>query len=105
MLYSCPNHQLSREIVIQNFYARLAHNNRSMLDTSCTGSFMKNTIEFRWDLLERIKSNFVDWELDEGKESGIKLKFDCVKCFVNTDAFHKFSTKYGLDSKIVAFFL
>jgi hypothetical protein len=45
-----------------------------------------------------------DWELDEGKESGIKLKFDCVKSFMNTDAFQKFSTKYGLDSEIVASF-
>src|SRR4051812_17876751 len=75
-----------------------------MLDTSCAGSFMKKTIEFRWDLLERIKCNSEDWELEEGKESGIKLKFDCVKCFMNTNAFEKFSTKYGLDSKIVAYF-
>ena len=75
-----------------------------MLDTSCTGSFMKNPIEFRWDLLERIKCNSEDWELDEGKELGIKLEFDCVKSFMNTDAFHKFSTKYGLDSEIVASF-
>ena len=66
MLYSCPNHGLSREIIIQNFYARLSHNDRSMLDTSCAGSFMKKTIEFWWDLLERIKRNFEDWELDEG---------------------------------------
>ena len=78
MLYSCPNHELSREIIIQNFYARLSHNDRSMLDTSCVGSFMNKTIEFRWDLLERIKRDSEDWELDEGKESGIKLKYDCV---------------------------
>ena len=104
MLYSCPNHELSREIIIQNFYARLSLNNRSMLDTSCTGSFMMKTIEFRWGLLERIKRNSEDWELDKGKESGIKLEFDCVKSFMNTDAFHKFSTKYGLDSEIVASF-
>ena len=75
-----------------------------MLDTSCTGSFMMKTIEFKWDLLERIKHNSEDWELDEGKESGIKLKYDCVKSFMNTDAFQKFSTKYGLDSEIVASF-
>ena len=75
-----------------------------MLDTSCTGSFMKKTIESRWHLLERIKRDSEDWELDEGKESGIKLEFDCVKSFMNTDAFHKFSTKYGLDSEIVASF-
>ena len=105
MLYSCPNHELSREMIIQNFYARLSRNDQTMLDTSCAGSFMKKTIEFRWDLLERIKCNSEDWELDKGKESGIKLKYDCVKSFMNTDAFPKFSTKYGLDSEIVASFL
>ena len=65
---------------------------------------MKKTIEFQWDILERIKRNSEDWELNEGKESGIKLKYDYVKSFMNTDAFQKFSTKYGLDSKIVASF-
>ena len=44
-----------------------------MLDTSCTGSFIMKTIEFGWDLLERIKCNSEDWELDEGNESGINL--------------------------------
>ena len=75
-----------------------------MLNTSCTGSFMKKTIEFQWDLLERIKCNYEDWELDECKESGIEPMFDCVKSFMNTDAFQKFSTKYGHDSEIVASF-
>ena len=55
--------------------------------------------------LERIKRNSEDWELDEDKESGIKLKYDCVKSFMNIDAFQKFSTKYGLDSEIVASFV
>ena len=104
MLYSCPNHELSREIIIQKIYAQLSHNDRSMLDTSCTGYFMKKTIEFKWDLLERIKFNSKDWVLDEGKESSINLKFDCVKSFMDTDAFHDFSTKYGLDFQIVASF-
>ena len=89
MLYSCPNHELSREIIIQNFYARLSRNDQTMLDTSCVGSFVKKTIEFRWDLLERIECNSKDWELDEGKESGIKLKYDCVKSFLDTSAFLK----------------
>ena len=104
MLYSCPNHELSREIIIQNFYARLSHNDRSMIDTSCTSSLTKNTIKFRWCLLERYKCNSKDWELDEGKELGIKLKFYYIKSFMITDAFQKFSTKYGLDSEIVASF-
>ena len=55
MLYSCPNHELSREMIIQKNYARLSDNNRTMLDTSCARSFMMKTIEFKWDLLERIK--------------------------------------------------
>ena len=104
MLYSCPNHELSRDIIIQNFYARLSHNDQTMLDTSCAGCFVKKTVEFRWDLLERIKRNSEDWELDEGKESGITPKFDCVKAFIDTDAFREFSTKCGLDSEIVASF-
>ena len=31
-------------------------------------------------------------------------KFDCVKSFIDTDAFRGFSYKYGLDSEIVATF-
>ena len=54
--------------------------------------------------MERIKCNSEDWELDKGKESCIKLEFDCVKSFINTDVFQKFSTKYGLDSEMVASF-
>ena len=38
------------------------------------------------------------------KETGITPKFDCVKSFMDTDVFRKFSTKYELDSKIVASF-
>ena len=63
---------------------------------------MKKSIEFQWDLLERIKHNSEYWEVVEGKELGIKLEFDCVESFMNTDAFQKFSTR--LDSEIVASF-
>ena len=103
MLYSCPNHELSIEMIIQKIYARLSLNDRTMLDTSCASSYMLKTIEFKWDLLERIKRNSEDWELDEGNESGINLKFDCGKSFMEINDFHEFSTKYGLDSEIVAF--
>ena len=54
-------------MIIQKIYARLSLNNRTMLDTSCVGSFMKKTTEFRWDLLERIKRNSEDWELEKVK--------------------------------------
>ena len=75
-----------------------------MLDTSCDGSFMMKTIEFKWDLLERIKRNSEDWDLDNGKELGMTPSFDSVKSFMDTDIFRKFSTKYGLDYEIVASF-
>ena len=104
MLYSCLNHELSREMIIQNFYARLSDKDRTMLDTSCAGSFTTKTIEFKWDLLERIKRNSEDWGSDDGKESGMTPMFDCVKSFMDTDAFRGFSAKYGLDSEIVASF-
>ena len=82
MLYSCPDHELPRETIIQKIYAQLSDNNRTMLDTSCASSFMMKTIGFRWDLLDRIKCNSEDWDLDEGKESGMTPKFDCVKSFM-----------------------
>ena len=104
MLYSCPNHELSKEMIIQKFYARLSPNDRNMLDTSFAGSYMLKTIEFKWDLLERIKRNSEGWGSDDGKESGMTLKFDCVKYFMDTYAFRGFSAKYGLDSEIVASF-
>ena len=66
--------------------------------------FYDEDYEFKWELLERIKRNSKDWDLDKGKESGITPKFDCVKSFMDTDVFREFSTKYGLDSKIVASF-
>ena len=65
---------------------------------------MMKTIEFKWDLLQRIKRNSEYWDLDEVKESGMTPKFDCVKSSMDTDAFCGFSTKYGLDSEIVASF-
>ncbi|KAI5001123.1 hypothetical protein ZWY2020_011082 [Hordeum vulgare] len=73
-----------------------------MLDTSCTGSVMKKDIGHKWNLLERIKRNSEDWELEEGKESGMNFQFDCVKYFVETNTSRDFSAKYGLDSEIVA---
>ena len=73
MLYSCPNHELSREMIIQNLYARLSDNNRTMLDTSCVGSFMMKTIEFKWNLLDRIKRNSKDWELKKVKSQVLSL--------------------------------
>ena len=56
MLYSCPNHELSREMIIQNFYASLSLNDHNLLDTSCAGSYMLKTIDFKWDLLKELNA-------------------------------------------------
>ena len=73
LLYSCPNHELSREMIIQKIYARLFGNNHTMLDTSCAGSFMKKTIEFRWDLFERIKRTLKIGNLTKVKSQVLSL--------------------------------
>ena len=44
-----------------------------IIDTSCTGCFMMKTIDFKLDLLEIIKRNSEDWDLDEGKDHSAKL--------------------------------
>ena len=33
MMYTCPNHELSKEIILQKFYARLSHDDQTMLDS------------------------------------------------------------------------
>ena len=53
--------------------------------------------------MERIKRNSEDWDLDEGKESGITPKFDCVKSFMDTDAFRDF--KYLLSLNLLLLML
>src|SRR5512141_2048144 len=91
-------------MIIKKIYARLSLNDHNLLDTSCSGYYMLKTIDFKWDLLETIKRNSEDRGSDDGKESGMTPKFDCVKSFMDTDAFRGFSSKYGLDSEIVATF-
>lgn len=39
-----------------------------------------------------------------GEELAKLVEFNCVKSCMKTNAFHKFSTKYGLNSEIVASF-
>ena len=70
-------------MIIQNFYARLSLDNRNFLDTSCAGSYKLKTIDFKWNLLERIKRKSEDSGSDDGKESGMTPKFDCVKSFMD----------------------
>ena len=54
------------------------------------------TIEFKWDLLESIKRNSEDWGYDDGKESDMTPKFDCIKSFMDTNAFRGFALSMDL---------
>ena len=65
-------------MIIQNIYARLSLNDFNLLENSCVGSYMLKTIDFKCDLLERTKRNSKDWGSDDGKESGMTPKFDCL---------------------------
>ncbi|KAK1648873.1 hypothetical protein QYE76_066678 [Lolium multiflorum] len=53
-----------------DFAMAAALEDKTLLDTTCSGSFTRNKEEFKRDLLDRIKENAEDWENDKGKESG-----------------------------------
>jgi hypothetical protein len=101
-MLKCPIHELPSNIVIDNFYARLALHDKDLLDASCFGSFTHMKGEAKWDLLDRIQENAKGWENDKGRRSGINYDYECIKAFMGTDDFHNVSTAYGLDSQILA---
>ena len=103
-MLKCPIHELPGNVVVDNFYARLSFQDKTLLDTACSGSFTRNTEEFKWDLLDRIQENTEGWENDKGRESGIKYDYECIKTFMDTDKFRNMSAAYGLDSQVVANF-
>ena len=65
-MLKCPNHELSRDIIVHILYARLSLRDKEMLDSSSAGSFSSREIEFKWDLIKRIKRNAEEWEVDKG---------------------------------------
>src|ERR1041384_7313162 len=105
LMLKCPHHGLPKDMIITNFYARLSRQDKDLLDASSMGSFTNKKIDAKWELLERIQRNTEDWEIDKGKESGIIYEYDCIKSFVETASFNKFSAKFGLDSQLLVDFL
>jgi hypothetical protein len=101
-MLKCPIHELPSNIVINNFYARLALHDKDLLDASCSGSFTRIKEEAKWDLLDCIQENTEGWENDKGRKSGINYDYECIKAFMGTDNFHNVSAVYGLDSQILA---
>ncbi|KAK1627608.1 hypothetical protein QYE76_001923 [Lolium multiflorum] len=102
LMLKCPIHELPGNIIIDNFYARLSFQDKTLLDTSCSGSFTRNKEEFKWDLLDRIQENTEGWENDKGRVSGINYNYECIETFMDTDEYRNISATYGLDSQVVA---
>jgi hypothetical protein len=48
-MLKCPIHELPRNIVINNFYARLTLHDKDLLDAFCSGSFTHMKKEAKWD--------------------------------------------------------
>ena len=104
LLLKCPIHELPGNFIIDNFYARLSFQVKTLLDTSYAGSFTRNKEEFKWDILDRIQDNTEGWENDKGRKSGITYDVECIKAVMNSDEFRNVSTAYGLDSQVVVKF-
>ena len=105
LMLKCPSYKFPRETIIMNFYARLPHHDKELLDASSKGSFMNQKIDDKWNLIERIQRNAEDWENDKGKESGINYDYHSVKSFAETEHFIGFCTKIGLDSQLLINFV
>ncbi|KAK1607928.1 hypothetical protein QYE76_031601 [Lolium multiflorum] len=102
LMLKCPIHELPGNVIIDNFYARLSFQDKTLLDTSCSGSFTRNKEEFKRDLLDRIQENTEGWENDKDRESGIIYDYKCIEAFMDTDKFRNMSATYGLDSQVAA---
>ncbi|KAK1643285.1 hypothetical protein QYE76_061090 [Lolium multiflorum] len=57
------------EDIVPLFYSKFYPPNKTLLDTSCSGSFTRNKEEFKRDLLDRIQENTEGWENDKDRES------------------------------------
>jgi hypothetical protein len=101
-MLKCPIHELPRNVIINNFYARLTLHDKDLLDASCSGSFIRMKEEAKWDLLDRIQENTEGWENDKGRKSCINYDYECIKAFMGTDDFCNVSAVYSLDSQIFA---
>ncbi|KAK1664532.1 hypothetical protein QYE76_052691 [Lolium multiflorum] len=73
LMLKCPIHELPGNVIIDNFYARLSFQDKTLLDTSCSGSFTRNKEEYKRDLLDRIQENTEGWENDKDRESDIDV--------------------------------
>ena len=78
-MLKCHNHELPKEIILTNFYARPSRQEKEMLDASSSRVFQTRSIEEKWDLIERIQKNIEDREIDKCIEPTINYKHDYIR--------------------------
>src|ERR1041385_1174438 len=91
-MLKCPNHELPKEIILTNFYARISRQDKEILDASSSGVFQTRSVEEKWDLIERIQKNSEDWEIDKGIEPPINRGHDYIEIYVKIDYFKNFAS-------------
>src|SRR3954470_23334006 len=101
LMLKFPNHELPKEIILTNFYARLSCQDREMFDASSSRVLQTRSIEERCDLIERIQKNTEDWEIDKGIKPAINYEHDYIESYVKTDNFNTFFSNIGLDSQLI----
>src|SRR3954468_14019347 len=96
LMFKCPIHELPKDIIITNFYARLSRQDKEMLDASSSGVFQTRSVEERWDLIEGIQKNTEDWEIDKGIEPPINYGHDYIESYVKLITLIPFALKLDL---------
>ncbi|KAK1696405.1 hypothetical protein QYE76_013102 [Lolium multiflorum] len=99
---AAPRHRCIAMNEVRKKLFTISLSDKTLLDTSCSGSFTRNKEEFKRDLLDRIQENTEGWENDKDRESGIIYDYKCIEAFMDTDKFRNMSATYGLDSQVVA---
>jgi hypothetical protein len=96
-----PCHDLSRKIILINFYMRLPKEQKEFLGNSFRGICTNNYEEEAWNLLETISENTGNWDLDKGNKLRLEYEYFCVENFSTSTLFEHLSDKFGLDPYVL----
>ncbi|KAK1664174.1 hypothetical protein QYE76_052333 [Lolium multiflorum] len=102
LMLKCPIHELPGNVIIDNFYARLSFQDKTLLDTSCSGSFTCKNEEFKRDLLDRIQENTEGWENDKDRESVVETVDNVIpEAYIEKTPFPAKMKEYSVISSAV----
>ena len=101
LLRKNPYHDLTRKVILINFYVRLSKKNQEILDNLSGRSFKNNIEEEAWNLLKTIAENTSHWDLDKGNEPYLDYEYSCVENFSTSALFENLSDNFGLDPYVL----